>query len=258
MIDFIKAEKAFKKYLKEYDLRDGKNKLKVVHTYEVVRMSEYIATKLGLSEEDIQVAKLIALLHDIGRFEQVKLTQGFIDSKNFDHADYGAKILFEQNMIRQFTDEDEYDSIIKKAIYNHNKLKIEDGLNERETLHCQIIRDADKLDNFRVSEQDPIADVLACTGDIENIEYEKISPKVFETFMEHKLILNEDRKTLIDFWICIIAFIFDLNFDVSLQYIKEKKYVDILIDRIDYKDLDTKQKIEKMRDSAKKYLEQIN
>ena len=255
MIDFIKAEKAFKQYLKQYDLEDGRNKLKVVHTYEVVRMSEYISTKLGLSEEDIQIAKLIALLHDIGRFEQVKLTEGFVDNQKFDHADYGAEILFKQNMIRQFADEDKYDNIIKKAIYNHNKLKIEDGLNEKELLHCQIIRDADKIDNFRVSEKDPIADVLACPYNAEKIEYEAISPKVFETFMNHELIRNTDRETMIDYWMCIIAFIFDLYFDVSLQYIKENAYIDKIIDRINYKNPETKQKIEQIKKCVKKYIE---
>ena len=258
MIDFIKAEKEFKEYLKQYDLTDGKIKLKIVHTYEVVKMSEYIATKLELNEEDIQVAKLIALLHDIGRFEQIKLTDGFIDNQKFDHADYGAEILFEQNMIRQFVSEDKYDNIIKKSIYNHNKLKIEDGLTEKELLHSQIIRDADKIDNFRVSEQDPIGDVLGCPYNAETIEYESISPKVFETFMEHKMIVNTDRKTMIDFWVCVLAFIFDFNFDVSLRYVKEKGYVDILIDRIDYKNADTKQKIEQMRECAKRYLEKGN
>ena len=52
MIDFIKAEKAFKEYLKDYNLEDGKIKLKIIHTYEVVRKSEYIATNLGLTEEE--------------------------------------------------------------------------------------------------------------------------------------------------------------------------------------------------------------
>lgn len=255
MIDFIKAEKAFKQYLKQYDLEDGRNKLKVVHTYEVVRMSEYIASKLGLSEEDIQVAKLVALLHDIGRFEQVKLTEGFIDNQKFDHADYGAEMLFKQGMIRQFVEEDKYDNIIEKAVYNHNKLKIEDGLNEKEFLQCQIVRDADKIDNFRVSEKDPIGDVLACPYNAESIEYDTISPSVFETFMEHRMILNTDRKTMIDYWICIIAFIFDMNFDVSLQYIKENTYIDKIIDRINYKNPDTKQKIEQIRECTKKYLE---
>jgi len=255
MIDFIKAEKAFKQYLKQYDLQDGKNKLKVVHTYEVVRMSEYIATKLGLSEEDIQVAKLIALLHDIGRFEQVKLTEGFVDNQKFDHADYGAEILFKQNMIRQFADENKYDNIIEKAIYNHNKLKIEDGLNEEELLHCQIIRDADKIDNFRVSEKDPIGDVLSCPYNAETIEYELISPKVFESFMKHELIRNTDRETMIDYWICVIAFIFDFYFDISHQYIKENAYIDKIIDRINYKNPDTKQKIEQIKKCVKKYIE---
>ena len=136
MIDFIKAEKAFKDYLKQYDLEDGKYKLKLVHTYEVVKMSEYIAIKLGLDEEEIQVAKIIALLHDIGRFEQVKLTDGFIDNQKFDHAEYGAEMLFKDNMIRQFIEENKYDKIIEKAISNHNKLNIEEGLNENELLQC--------------------------------------------------------------------------------------------------------------------------
>lgn len=255
MIDFIKAEKAFKEYLKQYNLKDGKNKLKVIHTYEVVRLSEQLATKLGLSEEEIKVAKIIGLLHDIGRFEQVKLTEGFIDSSNFDHADYGAEILFEKGMIRQFIEENKYDKIIEKAIYNHNKLKIEDGLNEAELLYSQIIRDADKLDNFRVSSQDEVGDVLACPYDAEKIEYDTISPKVFEQFMEQRLIINTDRKTMIDYWICILAFIFDMNFKETLEFIKEKGYVDTIIDRIDYKNPETKQKMEKLRECAKKYLE---
>lgn len=258
MIDFIKAEKAFKEYLKQYNLEDGKIKLKVVHTYEVVRKSEYIATKLGLSEEDIELAKLIALLHDIGRFEQVKQTTDFLDGNSFDHADYGVEVLFEKNMIRQFIFEEKYDKVIEKAISNHNKYKIEAGLNGLELLHSQIIRDADKLDNFRVKEQDDMCNVLPASYNAETIEYETISPKVFEDFMNHKCILISDRKTTIDYWICVIAFIFDLNFDVSLEYVKEKRYMDTLIDRINYKNLDTKQKMEQIRECAKKYLEKGN
>lgn len=255
MIDFIKAEKMFKEYLKDYDIEDGNIKLKVVHTYEVVNKSQYIAEKLGLDEENIQLAKLIALLHDIGRFEQVKQTRDFLDSTGFDHADYGIEVLFEKNLIRKFIIDDKYDKIIEKAIYNHNKYKIGEGLKEKELLHCQIIRDADKLDNFRVKEKENFINIFPSLYDSETINYEIISPKVYEDFMNHKCILLSDRKTQIDFWICVIAFIFDLNFDVSLEYIKEKRYIDILVDRIEYKNEDTKQKMEEIRKTAKKYLE---
>ena len=72
--------------------------------------------------------------------------------------------------------------------------------------------------------------------------------------MEHKSIKLKDRKTIIDYWICVIAFIFDLNFNISLQYVKENNYIDILIDRIEYKNKDTKQKMEEIRKCAKEYI----
>lgn len=128
MLDINNAEKQFKEYLKNFDTENEKNKLKIVHTYGVVKASEYIAKDLNLSEEDIYLAKLIALLHDIGRFKQIKLYDNFIDNmENNNHADYGVKILFEENLIRKFIEDDKYDDIIYKAIFNHNKYKIEDG-----------------------------------------------------------------------------------------------------------------------------------
>ena len=255
MINIIIAQEEFKKYLKDYDLNDGNIKLKIKHTYEVMDRSEYLASKLGLDEENIKVAKLIALLHDIGRFEQVKQTSDFIDGQEFDHADYGAKILFQDNLIEQFVEDRKYDNIIKKAICNHNKYRIEDGLNKQELLHCKIIRDADKLDNFRVKEVENLENIFPSAYNPDTINYEEISDKVYNDFMKHKCIKIEDRKTQIDYWICYIAFMFDLNFKQSLQYIKNKNYIDILIDRIEYKNKDTKERMESIRICAKKYLD---
>jgi len=69
MIDIQKARIAFKEFLNRYGDKDtpGFN-LKVVHTYHVVDNAITIARKLNLSEEDVCLAELIALLHDIGRF----------------------------------------------------------------------------------------------------------------------------------------------------------------------------------------------
>ena len=73
--------------------------------------------------------------------------------------------------------------------------------------------------------------------------------------MQHKCIKLEDRKTIIDYWVCVIAFIFDLNFNISLQYVKENNYIDILVNRIEYKNDTTKQKMEDIRKCAKEYIE---
>lgn len=254
MIDLKKAQESFKEYLKDYDIEDGNIKLKIKHTYEVVNKSEYISKGLGLNQENIELAKLIALLHDIGRFEQVKQTNDFLDSNNFDHANYGIKVLFENKLIRKFIENNEYDNIIKKAIYNHNKYKIEENLNDAELLHSKIIRDADKLDNFRVKETEHFRNIFPSKYNPQTINFEPISPKVYNDFMRHKCIKLEDRQTQIDFWVCVIAFIFDLNFDISLKYVKENDYIDILIDRIEYKNDITKQKMEDIRKCAKEYL----
>ena len=150
---FELAEKSFREYLKKYDTNDGSIALKIKHTYEVVKKSEYIAKGLRLDKENIELAKTIALLHDIGRFEQIKEFGEFNDKK-IEHAEFGVKVLFDNGLIRNFINEDKYDNIIYKAIYNHNKYKVEENLNEKELLQCKIIRDADKLDNFRVKEKD--------------------------------------------------------------------------------------------------------
>ena len=255
MINLRKAQESFKKYLKDYDIEDGNIKLKIKHTYEVVNKSEYISKELGLNQENIELAKLIALLHDIGRFEQVKQTSDFLDGKDFDHANYGIKVLFEDNLIRKFIEDNQYDNIIKKAIYNHNKYKIEENLNDAELLHSKIIRDADKLDNFRVKETEHFSNIFPSKYNPKTINFESISPKVYNDFMSQKCIKLEDRQTQIDFWVCVIAFIFDLNFDISLKYVKENNYIDILIDRIEYKNDITKQKMEDIRKCAKEYLE---
>ena len=76
-MDFEQAKQAFELYLNGYDRKDEKVYLKIVHTYGVVDCSEEIARRMGLGEEDIFLAKIIALLHDIGRFEQLKLYDSF-------------------------------------------------------------------------------------------------------------------------------------------------------------------------------------
>ena len=154
MIDLLNAQKEFKNYLKDYNIEDERVKLKVTHTYGVVDASRYLSNKLNLNEEDTKLSELIALLHDIGRFEQSKVIENVFDkadTKYFDHAEFGVKILFEDNLIRKFIADSSYDNIIYKAILNHNKYKIEDNLKEKELLHAKLIRDNDKTDNFRVN-----------------------------------------------------------------------------------------------------------
>lgn len=247
------AVKEFEKYLDDYDRNNGSIKLKIIHTYEVVHKCSMLAKSLNLSKENIELAKIIGLLHDIGRFEQIK-NFGEFNDKLLEHAKYGVIYLFDNNNIRRFISDSKYDSIIYKAIINHNKLGIEDNLNENELLFAKIIRDADKLDNFRVKLVDKIEYMFPKIYNKDTIDYEVISDKVYNDFMMHECIALNDRKTIIDYWLCVIAFIYDLNFTVSLKYVKDNDYVNKLIDRLDYKNIETKEKIKNIRKCMIEYV----
>lgn len=92
-MDFTQAKKIFAGYLKQYDTKNEKIRLKIVHTYGVTDAARLISKGLGLSDEDTALALHIALLHDIGRFEQLKKYDSFDDSI-VPHAELSLSILF--------------------------------------------------------------------------------------------------------------------------------------------------------------------
>ena len=244
-IDFINTN---------YDISDNKSKHKLNHTFHVVDNSKYLCDKLNLDDETKEIAMIIALLHDIGRFYQAKELQNFReDINNYDHATIGIKILFENNLIRKFIKNKKYDEIIKSAIANHNKYIVDfENMNNMQALHSKLIRDADKLDSFRAKYEEDIYTMANITK--EEIENSLISDNILNSFMNEKTILSKDRKTPIDIWISYIAFIYGLYFKESLLYIKENNYVNKLIDRFNYELDDTKEKIEKIRNKGNKYI----
>ena len=73
MIDLNRAKKAFKEFVKAYDINNGRIRVKIEHTYKVAENSKQIAKSLNLNEEEQKLAELIGLLHDIGRFEQIRI-----------------------------------------------------------------------------------------------------------------------------------------------------------------------------------------
>ena len=76
-MDLLHAKKVFEQYLDGYDREDDKVRLKIVHTYGVAKCSRQIAERMQLPKEEQELAQLIGLLHDIGRFEQLKRFDSF-------------------------------------------------------------------------------------------------------------------------------------------------------------------------------------
>lgn len=253
MTDLAYAKHQFEQYLSNYNETDEKIKLKKIHTFCVLEAADEICRGEGFGEEDHQLALLIALLHDIGRFEQLKKFHSFDDSI-FNHADFGVKVLFEDRLIERFIKDRSYDEIIRKAIQNHSLFALPQGLSERELLHCRIIRDADKLDNFRVKDTERV-ETLFDTRE-EDVAKEPVTPLILDTVRAHRCVRSADRVTHIDCWISYLAFIFDLNFRSSFRFIERNDYMNRNIDRISYQNPDTRRNMEEIRQICNSYIQE--
>lgn len=208
-----KYYKAFDDYVCNYNLEDKDIKIKYEHSYRVMELSKKYSKLLGFSEEEQELATLIGLLHDIGRFEQLRVYHTYNDSKSIDHADYGVKILFEDGLIKKFWDKEEDYDLIKFSIQNHNKLLVPEINNERIIKQAKLIRDTDKLD------------ILYIVGKLDLFNFRtkeyKLSKEVIESVKEHKAVNKELVNNINDDFALMLSFVFDINYDIVFDEVKE-------------------------------------
>lgn len=251
LIDIKKAQENFIKFTKNYDLEEKNIKTKQTHSIRVMNIMKKLAEGIGLNQEDTELAKLIGLLHDVGRFDQYKKYKTFKDHLSIDHADLGVEILFNQNEIKEYTNDEKDYEIIKKAIANHNKYELKTNeLTEREELFCKLIKDADKIDIMYEGME------IFWKDKETEVEEQEICDEVYESFLNKKLVKNEIKKNELDKMVGMLSFIYDFNFEQSYRYIKEKQFIENTLSRFNFKNEETKNRFNKIQELAKKYIEQ--
>ena len=244
---------AFAEYVRNYDPSDEKIKLKIDHTYRVAGLCQRIAESLGLSEPDVDIAWLLGMLHDIGRFEQIRRFGTFNDVQSVDHAEFGADLLFKEGLIRKFAEgyyeecelarsgNEEAEQIIKNneyhnkdtgllemAIRQHNKYRVKEDLTERQRMFCDILRDADKVDIFKVNADIPMEIIYDVTT--EELKNGIITKEVLESFYKKETVLKSVRRSAVDHIVGHISLLFELVYKESYRQAKEQGYVYKLLD----------------------------
>ena len=257
MIDMLVAKKAFANYVKNYDIQNDKIKLKVEHIERVSQIAKKLTMKLELNKEDVALAELIGLLHDIGRFEQIKRFNTFNDSKSVNHGEFGVHVLFnkQDGIIRKFVEDNQYDNIIKNAIFYHNKDKsdIPDDLTTRELLHIKILRDSDKIDILNIltyAKKETAWEKADLSDDL-------ITEEIYNEFMENGRIDYHKKKTSADHLVGHFAYIFDFNFPESIQFVKQQNYIEKIYKRFVFHDLKTMEQYQKIYNKVVNYMKTI-
>ena len=120
--------------------------------------------------------------------------------------------------------DDKYGIIVENAIRNHSAFRIDERLDDYTVMFCNILRDADKVDIFRVNVDTPAEDIYNVTT--EELKNSQVSPDVMAAFDERHAVLRSCKKTAVDHVAGHIALTFELVYPISLQIAKERGYLD--------------------------------
>jgi hypothetical protein len=125
-------------------------RLKREHTRHVVDLSRAIAAGEGFDAPTARACEVAALLHDTGRYEQLRRYDTFRDSESVDHAVLSHAIVREKGWLDGYADRD----AVLEAVLLHNRRDVPDVFADARTgAAVRTVRDADKLDIFRVLEE---------------------------------------------------------------------------------------------------------
>lgn len=278
-------KKTFQEYTDRYDSANPKIKLKIDHTYRVADLCEQIAQSLELSAAEVDLAWLSGMLHDVGRFEQLRRYNTFSDAQSIDHARFAVELLYDEGLITDYVPEisttelvagartwrsmggvneshtsqsedmplSDISQTLRIAIGEHSAYRIQKGLDERTRMFCQILRDADKVDIFRVICDTPMEEVYGFQT--KDILRSAITPEVMQAFYEHHAVLRKLKKCPADYIVAHGSLTFELVYPESLRIAKEQGYLKQMMS-FQSENPDTAEIFEDLRKDLNDYLEE--
>lgn len=234
-LDRVTAQRAFDGYVAAFDMGDSCIAMKYDHTMRVADLCEKIASARGMSAADVDIAWLCGLLHDIGRFEQLRIWGTFKDSVSCSHARLGLAVLdgdsaFDRKALtgadgrmKLFSNNEDIVAIVRSAVALHSDLSLPDDLDVRTRCFCEIVRDADKVDIVRVFGESDVHDVLGLTPD-EFIAGE-ISDAAMRAFRERRCLAHADRKASLDGLVGVACLPFEIVNDSAKHELDRLGYL---------------------------------
>ncbi|MBN2612455.1 MAG: HD domain-containing protein [Bacteroidales bacterium] len=226
----VELKEWFSTYVKSFYNNDPEIQQNIVlkeeHTRRVCNEIVAIGSGLKLNHNELQLAEMIALLHDIGRFEQFSRYRTFADSKSENHAELGVKIIEKENILKPFNPE--VQKVIMLSVKYHNLPSLPAQLTGPYLFYARLVRDADKLDIWKVVTDYYYRKDKKRNGAIELDlpDTPEFSNNIIQDLYSKKIINIKDVKTLNDFKLLQIGWIFDINFRPTFDCIKKRRYLE--------------------------------
>lgn len=236
--------KVFEKYVKKYGMSNKNIKVKYFHSLKVMELCRDIAMSLQVfTDEEIVLCEAIGLFHEIGYFSESPSSHICVDEENL--CKKTIDVLFEEGLFRNVIKDTKYDELIKYAIVTCDTEKLPEGSSNKIKHICQIIKDAHRIDMFRMVVNYPYLDTV-----IEESPHEDI----YEKFCSYYEIMDQ-RGNDADKVLIYLSRLFSLNYKYSFYIIKEYKYVDELFNLLSYNEDDIKTFFEQIKCVLLEYID---
>jgi len=204
-------------------------KVKEEHSRRTCEEMLHLADQLGLDANQRRIAEMIALFHDIGRFEQFVRCRTYNDPRSVNHCLLGLEVLEETKVLEAVEAEER--QLIERAIEYHGLKKLPKDLEGPCLLFAKLIRDADKLDalyvltdNFRQYRDSPDKFML----ELEFPDEAGYSAEVVEGILRQRQIDYSQLRTCNDMKLCLLAWVYDVNFTATLKRIRQRRFLEMI------------------------------
>ena len=198
--------------------------LKIDHTARVRENIRQLANSLSLDKEKLHIAEAIALFHDVGRFEQYRCYQTFNDSQSVNHAKKGVDVLTEFKVLESLPDIEQ--ALIIDAIRFHNVPSLPDNNGSDAILFMRLIRDADKLDIWRVFAEYFQFDKPHNPAIVQHfVDEPSWETKIIDDILGKRTARFKYIRTIIDYKLFQLSWVFGLHFAASAVLARERGHL---------------------------------
>lgn len=227
--DLHRLQQWFNRYVATFEDLDPEGlrniHLKQHHTLQVVACMEALAAGEGLDEADTLLATAVALLHDVGRFPQYRRWRTFRDSESDNHARLSVEVIRSEALLDHLPAEERL--LIEEAVRFHNLLELPDQISSPTDRFIRLIRDADKLDIWRVFleyYQLPEEERASAVG-LGFPDLPEVTPACLAALSEGRIVKLEQARVLNDFKLLQISWVYDLNWATTRRLLLEREYL---------------------------------
>ncbi|MBI4838489.1 MAG: HD domain-containing protein [Nitrospirae bacterium] len=231
--DIICFKNWFSDYSRSFNFTDKNEQrnidLKIEHTHHVCRNIIKIAKDIFYDVNKIRIAETIALFHDVGRFPQFARYKTFKDNISINHGLLGAKTLIGEKVLNILPGREQ--NLIIGSVRFHSAFKLPHSKDKDLISFLKLIRDADKLDILRVFieyDETPKEGRASAAG-LGLVDSPEYSKEVLSCFYKGQIPSYTTLKTLGDFKLMHLTWLYDLNFRGTFKLLLKRDYINKII-----------------------------